>query len=280
MAESVLILAVLVFAVRGMFLGFVGVISRVVGIALAYYLTYSYRERVTQYVIENTQFDIAPIVLQIGSGLCLFFGTVIMTGFVISLAARVLSKISPSIKALLDNEAPGSRILGAVSNSLVGAAMVLLGIWAYDLIAQKPTNDSELHSVAKTFGETILTLVDTNTVFSDKALKQTDEDSFSSNAKETSNKSGTAYIISEENPDKKFAIEKGDADATEMAKPHKSPTQQEQSKLFSNDKVQDLLNNPRLKSIITKQIEENPEQIEKILTNPLIKELLEKSTTN
>ncbi|MFT5691943.1 MAG: putative membrane protein required for colicin V production [Oceanicoccus sp.] len=278
MAESILILAVLVFAVRGMFLGFVGVISRVVGIFLAYYVTYRQQEKVTEYVVKNTQFDIAPVVLQMGTGLCLFFGTVMVAGLVISLIARLLSKISPSVKVLLDNQSTGGRILGATTNGLVGVAIVLAGIWAYDIVAKKPTNDSQLHSVAKSFGDTIFAMVDTNTLFSGKHLEQTSSEPFSSESKSTSTHSGSAYIISEENPNKKFSIETDkDMEKTQSQSPSK---QTEKSPLFSSDKIQNLLNNSRLRSIVQKKMEDHPEEIEKILDNPLVKEMLEMSTNN
>ena len=101
-------------------------------------------------------------------------------------------------------------------------------------------------------------------------------------AQQPNRNSGSAVIISEENPNKKFSIEAtGESRASDF---HSSPENTEESALLprdniqASDSIQKLLSNPKLQEIVTEQIEKNPEKIQGILNNPLVKKLLGNSS--
>ncbi|KKK46722.1 hypothetical protein LCGC14_3162390, partial [marine sediment metagenome] len=113
MASGILITAVLIFAMRGMFLGFSGVIGRLVGFGLGYYVAYSYRSQLAEFISNNTQISLPAIVIQMMSGLVLFMATLFVSGLLINALFKMIGKIIPGFKAIMDKESLGGKITGA-----------------------------------------------------------------------------------------------------------------------------------------------------------------------
>lgn len=109
MASGILITVVLIFAMRGLFLGFSGVIGRLVGFGLGYYVAYSYRAQLAQFVSNSTEISLPAIVIQMMSGLALFLATLFISGLLISALFKLIGKVIPGFKAIMDKESLGGK---------------------------------------------------------------------------------------------------------------------------------------------------------------------------
>ena len=116
MASSLLFIAILVFAVRGFFLGFVGVITKVVGLVLGYIIALSFRAKLAAWVISNTTINLPSVVIEVGCGAALFFSVFFSSGLIISACAGLIKKTIPVFKPILENDSTTGRITGALSN--------------------------------------------------------------------------------------------------------------------------------------------------------------------
>lgn len=298
MELGILFFVIFIFAIRGFFLGFTAVISRLLGFIIAYAICYSYGESLATYIEKNTSIEVSFIILQLVSSVLLFFTSAFLTGLIVSQLAKFLSLIIPSLKSLLDNQSIGSRLLGTVCNTAVGIILVLAASWAYQLVSPQPIANTQLSQLATRFGDVIEPLL-SNMKLSNK--KPGTVTSSSNTAVNTSHKSrssagdasrtkGTAFIVSEQDPTKTMSIgysKQQRALISPLPEPGNSPTPQSETKPantispqnliddISNETFQNVLQNPELKRFVKYASEKNPELFEKIRNSPLLKRLLE-----
>jgi hypothetical protein len=280
MAEGILITVVIMFALRGLFLGFVGVVSRVTGIILAYYMAYNYREVTTSFLTSffaEGSNNSLTLILPIVSSLLLFFGTMIITGLIVSTAFKSLAAIIPALKSFAENKSISGKLLGAITNGTIGAIIVLIGIWGYgfaigNTIDQTP--DNKLQIAANTVGDFLFADLKNNPNLRIQTTTQSSSNNnYSSRSSKTIIEHGSAIIVSEDNPEKTLSINT----VREIIDNNlqSDETNAAQLNLLNNSTVEKIMNNPELQSMALEHMQNNPEQIQAILENPKLKEFLE-----
>lgn len=283
MAMAILITAVLVFAVRGMFLGFAGVIGRVAGIVCGYWAAYSYRYQLAELVASQASISIPSIVIELLSGVALFFGGMIAGSLVIGGLVKGITGAVPGLKVLANRESLPSKCAGAVTNSALAVAIVLSGIWGYGLASGDFDHSDPLQQHANRFGESVFSIVQkySNLSLADldsnslqlKDLLEPAANSTQSPALERSPQSssvrGSAVIHSESNPEKTLSINS----TTHIISEAEDDNQQPQR--VTSDTIATMLDHQELLGTAQLQLEENPELLQQILNTPKLKTLLE-----
>ena len=263
MASSILFIVVLFFSVRGFFLGFTGVIARLLGFVLGYFIAFSYRGPLASFIIAQTATDVPPMLLQVATSAGLFFTTLFVTGLLVTGFFTLITKLVPVSKELFDSKSPGSQVFGAGCNGLIGASLVLIALWGYALVMGNPEQPDTLQRIANRFGDSVLALA-SNIAGSDSATT-------------TQSTTGPNFDNAEntDKPDNKhtFGIEAmrqlirqtgaGETPAIDI------------KQLLENDNIQQLLNDPAIKNMALEQLQSNPEQVMNALNDPKIRQMLE-----
>ena len=283
MAMAILITAVLVFAVRGMFLGFAGVIGRVAGIVCGYWAAYSYRHQLAEFVASQASISIPGIVIEAVSGFALFFGGMIAGSLVVAGLFKSIAGAVPGLKVLANKGSLPSKCAGAVTNSALAVAIVLSGIWGYGLASGNFDHSDPLQQHAKRFGESVFSIVQK---YSDLSLADLDSNSLQlknllapaanstqppalERSPQSSSVRGSAVIRSESNPKKTLSINSTTHIISEAEDNNQQPQQ------LASGTIATMLNHQELLGKAQQQLEENPELLQQILNTPQLKTLLE-----
>ena len=283
MAMAILITAVLVFAVRGMFLGFAGVIGRVAGIVCGYWAAYSYRHQLAEFVASQASISIPGIVIEAVSGFALFFGGMIAGSLVVAGLFKSIAGAVPGLKVLANKGSLPSKCAGAVTNSALAVAIVLSGIWGYGLASGNFDHSDPLQQHAKRFGESVFSIVQK---YSDLSLADLDSNSLQlknllapaanstqppalERSPQSSSVRGSAVIRSESNPKKTLSINSTTHIISEAEDNNQQPQQ------LVSGTIATMLNHQELLGKAQQQLEENPELLQQILNTPQLKTLLE-----
>ena len=286
MATSLLFLAILVFAVRGFFLGFVGVIGKVLGLIAGYFIAISYRSDAAIWVTNNTTVNLPAMVTEIGCGIALFFLTLFIVGMLVNISAGILKKLIPPLKAILDKNSTGARVTGAISNGLLGAAVVLAGIWLYGMIGKNTVQPPQLQRVADTFGNTMFNAIaKTRTDFSlTEVTSLTPEISVPQDVIAPTPSNGNAVIVSESDPQKRLSIQSTHQKnvSSQSIKQDNNLQDTNLLQLLGNGQIQELLNNPQIRQLAIDRLKDNPQQLTEVInktgiTPEQIQQLLKKA---
>lgn len=281
MASGILITAVLFFAVRGMFLGFSGVIARLVGFALGYLVAYHFRNPLAAYITSHSDIALPPIALQMISGLVLFIATMLISSALIKSLFKLLGKLLPGFNFLGSKDSTGSRLAGATVNGLIAAAVVLMGIWGYGKLSGKLNPEDELQLFANRFGDTVFTMVNDHTELDIQSFSTTRSyqhrvsSSQNSPAVTTRTTTGTAYIVSSDNPQKQLSIEQ----IREVIETNSDQLGSLVANPDNSTQLQELINNSELRDMALRQLQNNPEQFQQLLNNPQLQKMLEQFQT-
>jgi uncharacterized membrane protein required for colicin V production len=283
MASGLLITAVLFFAVRGMFLGISGVIGRLAGFALGYVVAYRFRHQLAAFVSQNTGINLPDVALQMMSGLVLFVSTMFITGLLVNGLFKLLGKSIPGFDAMADRNSIGSKVAGATANGCIAAAIVLMGIWGYGKVTGSQQPEDRLQQFANRFGDQVFTAVSDNTDLDLDIDFQSFSSTSTSSVQRTVNQqtntvsttTGSAYIVSSSNPEKSLSIE-----TVRQAIEQKTGLKADASGNYSNEQLQSLANNPELRDMAMRQLQDNPEQLQQLLNNPKLMEFLEQFNTS
>ena len=279
MASGILITAVLIFALRGMSLGFSGVIGRLLGFPLGYLAAYNYRAQLAEFITLNTGISLPSIALQTMSGLGLFIVTMFITGLVVSTLFKLLGTVIPIFKAIADNNSIGGKVAGATLNGAIAAAIVLLGIWGFGQVTHQQDSNDPLQQIANQFGDKVFGMIansdDLNAQRFSQSFSQTTSNGqvISSSSTRYSN-IGSAVIT---DGSKTFSIDSvremlqqagQNANGINTTEPVNSP------------QLQNLINNPELRDIVLQQLKNSPEQLQNIqqqlIDNPQLLELMQR----
>ncbi len=252
MASSILFIAVLFFSVRGFFLAFPGVVARLSGFILGYFIAYSYRAPLAKLIDEKTNADLAPMIFQVLSGAILFFTTMFLVGLIVSGIFSLLTKIVPLSKGLLDSKSTSSRLFGAIFNGCIGASMVLIALWGYNIFSGNNSEPPDtLHKIAYVFGDSVLALAievaGAENINLDSITAITTSKTMTTATASTT--TGSAEIFNSSSIDLQ--------------------------NILKRDTVQGLLNDPVLREQLMQQLNDNPEQMMKALNNPEFRQLME-----
>lgn len=261
MAMGILITAVLVFAVRGMFLGFTGVIARTAGIICGYFVAYSYRHQLSELVTTHTNISVPGMVIEVISGFILFFGAMIVCSLIVAGLFRGMAAFVPGLKTLTDKESLASKCAGAITNSALAVVIVLSGTWGYGMATGKVDHSDPLQHYANRFGGKVFSVVKENSNFT--------LPDFDRSAPQHSPTKGTAIIRSESNPEKTLSI---DSTPNIIGAIRDNNTEQA---IPNSEHIEQLLNNEQLRDMAQKQMEANPELLQEVLANPQLQSLLE-----
>ncbi len=281
MAQALLIMAALFFAVRGFFLGFTGVIARVAGIVLAYVLVLTQRSNVTDYLAPMVPPSISRLVLEIGVSAGLFFLTVLMVTVLVKLLTKSLGTLIPASRTLLDPSTTTARIGGAILNAALAAVLVLSGIWGYTYFTGKHVQPPGLQLAANNLGNSLFPAILEGAEFirtETTVATQTRNGKTTSRHETRVTKQGFATITSEENPDKQFSITT-DAEPVIEAE---TPLDKETSKaieLLNNidpSQLQNMLNNEQLQNFARDQYQKDPQKYQQMMNDPKVQALIEK----
>ncbi|WP_101759843.1 CvpA family protein [Oceanicoccus sp. KOV_DT_Chl] len=310
MAGSILIVVVLIFALRGFFLGVSGVIGRIIGIVLGYYVAYQFQSPLATLISTQLGLNLPILVLKIISGLLLFVGTLFLTGLAVNMTFKIIGNIIPPLKAFSDKQSTTGKTIGAALNAGVAVFISLLVIWGIDQFRPNPP-DELVHNVANQLGSSLIGSINTEdwsiqkmTQFSSSGMdintvttmtqilnKSASTGSNSGNVSApnntltTSGKSyskGTATITSATNPSKTLSIETTREVIEQVLQDNPQATQQ----LLQSPQVQEMLNNPEFRETAMQEFQKNlnngqfdPQQLQQLLNNPQLRELMDKLET-
>lgn len=311
MASGLLIIALLVFAVRGYFLSLPGVIARLLGLLCAYFVAFSFRSDLAALLASKIQSDVHPMLLQVISSAVLFFGTLFLVSLVILSLFRLLTRLAPALRGILSRDALGSRLGGAALNGTVGAVLVLVGLWVYGFTLGKNSEADALQRFANRFGDSAFALtrrlLDSQSPPDQTPQAVASTPSTSEDAPVASEEPeevvtaiirGTAEIRSEENPEKHVFIERYSA-VTPKPKPEPldllglgttpepEPSGDEKSllqqlvgatdlkELLKRKDVQEIAGDPKVRQKALEILQSNPELLNDAAQNPKYRKLLE-----
>lgn len=288
MATAVLITALLLFAVRGIFLGLNGVIARFLGFVGGYYMAYTYRTDLADAIASFPEVTVPDIFLQIASGLVLFFGTMALCSIAVSLLFKLLANIVPGFKKLLAHETTGGKVTGAVLNAGLGAAVALIAIAVFTAFTGKVDKNDQVQALAIQFGDTAFAIAENqslvkipslNTALSKVELSgnaanhvntnATDRNANDADSSGNSESRGSIVISSKTNPSMNRSIK---IENSTSAKLNNTAITDELN--LDTSTIKGLLGNSELKNLAQQQIAENPEKVKELLNNPKIQELL------
>lgn len=271
MATGLFIVVVLIFILRGIFLGLSGVIGRLLGFVLAYYFAYNYRGHAVNFIEQQAAINLAPMILEVICGVAIFISTLLITGLLVAFAFKLLASIIPAFKQLADSKSSTAMVAGAVVNGSLGAAIVLMVMWGIGLANNKAGDDSALQRVANQFGNKVFAFVTDNTDINIQTSSYSQSTKTYNSTKQTRT-TGTAIITSSNNPEKSLSIETFEQMATDTTANQGNDF--DLTTLLANEKVQSLLNNPELRNTLMQQLQNNPEKVQQLLDNPQLQELL------
>ena len=279
MASGILITAVLIFALRGMSLGFSGVIGRLLGFPLGYLAAYNYRAQLAEFITLNTGISLPSIALQTMSGLGLFIVTMFITGLVVSTLFKLLGTVIPIFQAIADNNSVGGKVAGATLNGAIAAAIVLLGIWGFGQVTHQQDSNDPLQQIANQFGDKVFGMIansdDLNAQRFSQSFSQTTSNGqvISSSSASYSN-IGSAVIT---DGSKTFSI---DSVREMLQQAGQNANGINTAEPANNPQLQNLINNPELRDMVLKQLKNSPEQLQNIqqqlIENPQLLELMQR----
>jgi uncharacterized membrane protein required for colicin V production len=278
MASSILFIVVLFFALRGFFLGFSGVIARVSGFILGYYIAYSFRDPVARLITESATVNIQPIVLQVISGTALFFTTFFITGLLVTALFKLLTKLIPALKNLFEKNSTSSRVIGATTNGFIGVAIVLIGLWGYALATDSKQPPDKLQQAANIFGDKLLAIAGSLSGIKNNSapgwFNKQSKTTTAPTASSPQTTRGSAEISSTADPQRQMKIET----ITELVNQQtgSANTGIDLQKLLNNEKLQELLKDPAMRKMAMDKLNDSPEKMMEALNNPRFRELLDK----
>lgn len=278
MASGTLILVTLIFAIRGYFLSLPGVFARLIGLVSAYFVAFGFRGDLAQLLATRWQGNSNPLVLQFISSAVLFFGTLFLVSFLVYGLFTLVSRLIPLLRNVLSRDATGSRVAGAVVNGLLGAAVVLVGLWAWGLTLGKHQPVDNLQRFANHFGDSLLAATlhftrdhrDPATVTTDRTVT-TNGTIAQSTTPSARSERGTAEIHSADDPDKRLFIERV-RDITESGDAGNAADLQT---LLDNPDLQALANDPEVQRQALDYIQSNPDLLRDMLNNPKLRKLFD-----
>ncbi len=241
MASGLLSIAIIFFSARGFFLGFGGVLAKFLGLILGYLMAFNYRYTLAESINNNFTIDAPPMVIMVASSAILFFGTLFTVGFVINSFFVLMVKVIPALDFLLSPKEIGNRILGAVINGFIGAAIVLLALWGYALVIDSKQPPDDLQKFANRFGDSVLNIV--SNIFN-----------YNENGEITSAVPSLSFDWN--------SLTSGDASNVDL------------KQLLENQQLQDLLNNNEIRDLLLEQMEQNPDKVMEMLNNSELAELM------
>ena len=280
MAMAILITAMLVFAVRGMFLGFTGVIGRATGVICGYWVAYSYRHELAELITSHVNISLPSMAIEAISGLILFFSAMIVSNLIVTGLVKGIATVIPGFKTLANKESLASKCAGAITNGILAIAIVLLGMWGYGLASGNVDHSDPLQHYANRFGEATLATVkqysnltlpdvDRNSLQLTNILKPSTQSGVMEPLRKQSSTRGTATIRSELNPAKTLSIDSTTDIIREFGNGNNELS------LPNSEIAGELLNNQLLRDMAQQKIEANPKLLKNILEHPQLKTLLE-----
>lgn len=267
MAAGTLMLVIIMFSARGFFLGLPGVIARLLGMISAYVIAFSYRSDLAALLAARSHSGMPVLVFQVASSAILFFGTLFLVSLLVIGLFKLLVKLLPSLGAVLSKESTGGRITGALFNGAIGAGLVLAGIWLYGLTLGKGQHPDQLQRVANRFGDTLVNIAGLWLTDKDQPQHKTSQTKL-----EVTTTTGTAEIVSTEDPKKRVLIKRLQEVVSSAAS--SGDTSQLQD-LLQSPQVQKLAKDPEIQQQLMKFLQDNPQQMMEAFNNPKIRELLE-----
>ncbi len=281
MASGILITAVLIFAVRGMFLGFSGVIGRLLGFAAGYFVAYSYRLQLAEFITQNTSISLPSIALHMMSGLGLFIVTMFITGLAVSALFKLLGSVLAVFKAIVENDSLGGKVAGATLNGAIAAVVVLLGIWGFGQATNQQNHNDPLHQIANQFGDTVFGMITGNENLDFQSFNHSFSQTISNGQVVSSSSSSSSYsssgsaVISDGS--KTLSIE---SVREVLEKAEQNPGALDSAEILNHPQLQNMINNPELREMALKQLENNPEQLQQIqqqiMNNPKLLEIMQR----
>lgn len=264
MASSILIIAVLLFALRGLLLGFSGVIGRLLGFALGYLVADHYRDPLADFISLNTSIGLPAVALQIISGLGLFIVTLFFTGLIVAMLFKLLGRVIPIFKMIADNHSIGGKIAGATLNGAIATAVVLLGLWGFGKVTQQQDPDDRLQHIANQFGDKVFGIIADNNDFNVEHFSQSFSQTTSNGQVTRSTSAGySSFGSTDTNSSSRTNIDS----VIELL--------QQYNQNGNGINTAELLNNPQLQELIN-----NPEQLQhiqqQIINNPQLQELMQR----
>ena len=279
MASGILITAVLIFALRGMSLGFSGVIGRLLGFPLGYLAAYNYRAQLAEFITLNTGISLPSIALQTMSGLGLFIVTMFITGLVVSTLFKLLGTVIPIFQAIADNNSVGGKVAGATLNGAIAAAIVLLGIWGFGQVTHQQDSNDPLQQIANQFGDKVFGMIansdDLNAQRFSQSFSQTTSNGQVISSSSTSYSNIGSVVITDGS--KTFSI---DSVREMLQQAGQNANGINTAEPANNPQLQNLINNPELRDMVLKQLKNSPEQLQNIqqqlIENPQLLELMQR----
>ena len=279
MASGILITAVLIFALRGMSLGFSGVIGRLLGFPLGYLAAYNYRAQLAEFITLNTGISLPSIALQTMSGLGLFIVTMFITGLVVSTLFKLLGTVIPIFQAIADNNSVGGKVAGATLNGAIAAAIVLLGIWGFGQVTHQQDSNDPLQQIANQFGDKVFGMIansdDLNAQRFSQSFSQTTSNGQVISSSSTSYSNIGSAVITDGS--KTFSI---DSVREMLQQAGQNANGINTAEPANNPQLQNLINNPELRDMVLKQLKNSPEQLQNIqqqlIENPQLLELMQR----
>lgn len=297
MVSSILLMAVLVFSIRGFFLGFPRVIARLLGFICGYIVSLSGRQPLANLLLEKQLVEISPLILQVLASAVLFFGTLFLVTVLVTSLFKLTAKVIPGLSELVDKDSPGSRVFGAGTNGFIGAAIVLLGLWGYNLFTDKAPS-SQLDHIANNLGANLLSFASsaistkpTNTPQTRPSNKVAPvtvnrpiEDTQGSIQERLSSMLGAINQSEEfdapinklngnlnnntnDNNDIMSSLNSTELNSTEL-------NSTELNKLLDNPDIKQLMSDPALRKMALENMQDNPQQLMDALNNPALRDLL------
>ena len=279
MASGILITAVLIFALRGMSLGFSGVIGRLLGFPLGYLAAYNYRAQLAEFITLNTGISLPSIALQTMSGLGLFIVTMFITGLVVSTLFKLLGTVIPIFKAIADNNSVGGKVAGATLNGAIAAAIVLLGIWGFGQVTHQQDSNDPLQQIANQFGDKVFGMIansdDLNAQRFSQSFSQTTSNGQVISSSSTSYSNIGSAVITDGS--KTFSI---DSVRKMLQQAGQNANGINTADPANNPQLQNLINNSELRDMVLQQLKNSPEQLQNIqqqlIENPQLLELMQR----
>lgn len=279
MAWSILFIAVLIFAFRGFFLATPGVIGRCIGLVLGYLTAFLYHQSVANWLDSIIDSPLPPVAFKVIAGSGLFFLVVISINILVRLVCQGLSKALPFLSPILDKNALTSRLVGAVGNSCIAIALVLIGLWAYGQFSN-PKNPDELQLAANQFGDALFANVNAGDFFNSSY--------FSSTKTTISGNTRTTTTTSRKSTGTGTAVIQTATETIRLEAPHQQPSVdsiqqnidiQQLGQLMQNQEVQEqlktVLQNDQMMQMAEDYIKNNPQALKDAMNNPQIRQLLQ-----
>lgn len=286
MVSSILLMAVMVFSIRGFFLGFPRVIARLLGFICAYIASLVGRQPLAELLVEKQLIEISPLILQVLSGAVLFFGTLFLVTLLVTSLFKMAAKIIPGLSELVDKDSPGSRVFGAGTNAMIGAACVLIGLWGYNLFTDKAP-ETRLDHIANNLGTNLLAFASQSVgakpdsrpsskpqarptdQITEQAINSTTEDSDT----QASIQQQLLSVVSAMSQNKTLSDSAGTAD-NHGDGPIGTLNIAELNELLDNPNIKQLLADPALRKMALENMQDNPQQLMDALNNPDFRNLL------